>query len=222
MHASFSLLGDMCSTRQLGVPRDPRSGPQPYREVVMRRLDLGLTSLSSFRLSWEELGPAMRALIGGVALFAPLDSELEFDWLRGFDIKMAELCRQELRLGISARAPLYLPARYAGYPQPSAVRDCAIIPWCRELLVELNDPGSWGRVTRGLWDSLLAPAIARGRRPLAPAEQGVRPDGPPALAAAPPARDLVGRLFRKLAGYGVFIRDLHYKTHSRFMDLLAE
>ena len=85
MHASFSLLGDMCPTRQLGVPRAPRSGPQSYRDVVMRRLDLGLASLSSFRLSWEELGPAMRALIGGVALFAPLDSELEFDWFHGFD-----------------------------------------------------------------------------------------------------------------------------------------
>ena len=171
----------------------------------------------------------MRAFIGGVALFAPLDSELEFDWLHGLDIKMAGLCRQALRLGISARAPLYIPARYAGYAQPSAVRDFAIIPWCRELLVELNDPGSWGRVTRGLWDSLLAPAIARGRRPLAPAKQGVHPDGPPALAAAPPGRDSdrvlqthVGRLVRKLAGYGIFIRDLHHKTHSRLMDLLAE
>ena len=72
----------------------------------MRRLDLGLSSLRSFRLSWEELGPALRALLGGVALFAPLDSELELDWLHGFDIKMAGLCRQALGLGISARAPL--------------------------------------------------------------------------------------------------------------------
>ena len=54
MYASFSLLGDRCPTRQLGVPRAPGSGPQPYREVVMRRLDLGLASLSNFRLSWEE------------------------------------------------------------------------------------------------------------------------------------------------------------------------
>ena len=162
MHASFSLLADRCPTRQLGVPRAPGSGPQPYREVVMRRLDLGLASLSSFRLSWEELGPAERALLGGVALFAPLDSELELEWLHGFDIKMAGLCRQALGLGISARAPLYLPAHLAGYAQPCAVRDFALIPWCRELLVELNDPETWGRVTRGLWDSLLAPVIAPG------------------------------------------------------------
>ena len=96
MRASFSLLGDWCPTRQLGVPRAPRSGPQPYREVVMRRLDLGLASLSSFRLSWEELGPAERALLGGVALFAPLDSELDLEWLHSFDIKLAGPCRRAL------------------------------------------------------------------------------------------------------------------------------
>ena len=98
--------------------------------------------MSSFRFSREELGPAERALLGGVALFAPLDSELELEWLHGFDIKMAGLCRQALGLGISARAPLYLPAHFAGYAQPCAVRDFAFIPWCRELLVEFNDPGS--------------------------------------------------------------------------------
>ena len=67
--------------------------------VVKRRLDLGLASLGNFRLSWEELGPAQRALLGGVALFAPLDSELELEWLHGLDIRMAALCRRALRHG---------------------------------------------------------------------------------------------------------------------------
>jgi len=79
LQAFFSLLGDGDTTRQLGIPRAPRTGPDPYRVVVKRRLDLGLASLGNFRLSWEELGPAQRALLGGVALFAPLDSELNLE-----------------------------------------------------------------------------------------------------------------------------------------------
>ena len=142
---------------------------------------------------------------------------------------MASLCRRALGLGTSARPPLYLPSFCGGYAQACAVRDFALIPWCRELLVELNDPGAWRRVTRALWDSLLAPGIARGRGLSARVTHTPFPYGPPDLRAALPIRDSdrvlhthVGRLCRKLAGYGIFIRDLHHKTHSRLMDLLAE
>ena len=51
-------------------------------EFVTRRLDLGLASLHTFRLSWEELATALRAL---------LDSEFDLEWLHDFDIKMANL-----------------------------------------------------------------------------------------------------------------------------------
>ena len=157
-------------------------------EVVKRRLDLGLASLSNFRLTWEELGPAQRALLGGVALFAPLDSELDLEWLHGLDIRMAAHCRRALKLGISTRTNFYLRTHSGGYAQPCAVRDFGIIPWCRELLVELSDPGTWGCVSRGLWDSLYVPSLARGHwLSLSPAQ---RPIGPsPDLSAGGPARE---------------------------------
>ena len=94
-----TILTDTTPTRQLGVPRGPRAGIHECRGRVQNKLDLGLASLQGLHLTWDELGLATRALLGGAANFAPLDSELPLPWLHLLDDRLADTVRRALHVG---------------------------------------------------------------------------------------------------------------------------
>ena len=135
-----TVLTDHDDTKQLGVHRGPRASTARYCTKVQEKLNFGLTLLSSAHLSWDEIGPAARAFLGGAANYAPLDSELPLEWLHQFDVRLGELPRRALHLGRPSRCQYYLPPHQGGLDLPCAVLEFGLIPWTRELLVELNDP----------------------------------------------------------------------------------
>ena len=120
-----TILADDAPTRQLGVPRAPAMLRNHYQPQVQERLNLGLSSLSSLSLKWDELGLAARALLGGAANFAPLDSELPLPWLHELDARLAELPRRALHLGRSSRQHFYPPVRKGGLTSRARSRNSA-------------------------------------------------------------------------------------------------
>ena len=159
------------------------------------------------------MGPSTRAFLGGTANYAPLDAELDAEWLHKLDVRLARLPRQSLHMGMASRLFHYLPPRAGGLDLPCAVIDYGILPRVRELLLELNDPGSWGKLARALWDHT--------RIPVEGIDWATDPDAV-TRAATDASRSHIGRCCAMLGGYGIFIRDLRLKTHARAMDLLAE
>ena len=148
---------DTDTTPHLGVPRAPAGPPAPLRARAERKLELGAATLAGYRLRWDEMGPSTRAFLGGTANYAPLDAELDAEWLHKLDVRLARLPRQSLHMGMASRLFHYLPPRAGGLDLPCAVIDYGILPRVRELLLELNDPGSWGKLARALWDHTRIP-----------------------------------------------------------------
>ena len=101
-----------------------------------------------------------------------------------------------------------LSPEQGGLDLPSAVVEFGLVPWARELIVELNDDTKWGALARSMLDHEIAAVQA-----------GIRP---PTEAATRLHNTHIARIAAALAGHGFFIRDLAHKTHARFMDLLAE
>ena len=107
-------MADDQATRQLGVPRAPLAQSNAYQLRVQEKINVGLASLAGMRLEWDEVGPAVRALLGGTANYFPLDSELPLPWLHSLDVRIADLLRRSFHLGRAARTSLYLPTRLGG------------------------------------------------------------------------------------------------------------
>ena len=193
----FPLLprGDSEASSHLGVPRAPALSVAPSCARVQAKLELGASTLAGFSLAWDELGPAAQALLGGVANYAPLDSQLSLRWLHSLDVALAALPRRSLRLGISTRQYFYLRPDEGGLALPCAVLEFGLIPWVRELLCQMNDEGTWGALARGQWERVRVRA---------------------------PQSSHIGRLAAALGGYGVFIRDQARKSSARVLDWSAE
>ena len=98
-----TLMADDTPTRQLGVPRAPLARSNAYQLRVQEKMNVALASLAAMHLEWDEVGPAVRALLGGTANYSPLDSELPLPWLHSLDVRMADLLRRSLHLGRAAR-----------------------------------------------------------------------------------------------------------------------
>ena len=200
-------LADDQPTRQLGVPRPPLARSNSYQLRVQEKINVGLAVLAGMRLEWDEIGPAVRALLGGTANYSPLDSELPLPWLHALDVRIADLLRRSLHLGRAARTSFYLPPRMGGFDTPCAVLEFGLIPWARELAVQMSNASEWGQLARALVDTEVE-AVVRNP-PTAP------------TVATRLSKTHIQRLSSALGGYGFFFRDLAHKTHGRLMDLLA-
>ena len=192
-----TILEDTVPTRQLGVPRGPRAGSTEYRRRIQDKLDIGMASLQGLHLTWDELGLAARALLGGAANFAPLDSELPLPWLHQLDDRLADMARRTLHLGRASRLHFTLPPAQGGLDLPSAVVEFGLVPWARELIVELNDATSWGALARNMLDHEIAAV-----------QTGVRS---PAHVAERLRSTHIVRLAGALAGYGFSYETSHTK-----------
>ena len=126
-----------------------------------------MANLQGPHLAWDELGLAARALLGGVANFAPLDSELPLPWLRQLDDRLADTARRSLHSSRASRLHFTLPPAQGGLDLPSAVVEFGLVPWARELIVELNDATCWGTLARNMLDHEIA-ALQTGVRPPRP------------------------------------------------------
>ena len=110
-------------------------------------------------------------------------------------------------MGRPSRCQYYLPPHQGGLDLPCAVLEFGLIPWTREVLVELNDPTEWGLMARAMLDTELG-KVTNGEVSAATAVQRLR-------------QSHISRLCKALGGYGFYIRDLAHKLHSRTMDLLG-
>ena len=80
---------------------------------------------------------------------------------------------------------------------PCAPLEFGLIPWARELLVELNDETVWGQTARRLLDEQRVPLMASSASP----PHAARADA----VASQLSRTHLGRLCTMLGGYGIFI-----------------
>ena len=56
-------------------------------------------------------------------------------------------------MGRAARTSFYLPPRMGGLDTPCAVLEFGLIPWARELAVQMSNASEWGQLARALVDT---------------------------------------------------------------------